>query len=147
MPEMAETIPRRTLSANASFWREKQGRKGWNEDAVEPSTNGGPSRTRNKSVPGLVLNDTDSLEDEEDWDVETAVQKRVVQVMFTVPKEKLRVVNADSLSLLSSNRSEVDQDEDKDRDQMKHMSSVKEGDEDYDPNDILGEYKGKEREH
>ncbi|PSN64148.1 hypothetical protein BS50DRAFT_499246, partial [Corynespora cassiicola Philippines] len=33
--------------------------------------------------------------DEEDWDVEAAVERRVVQVMFTVPKSKLRVVNAD----------------------------------------------------
>lgn len=30
-----------------------------------------------------------------DWDVEAAVERRVVQVMFTVPKSKLRVVNAD----------------------------------------------------
>ncbi|KAH6639508.1 hypothetical protein C7974DRAFT_388669 [Boeremia exigua] len=33
--------------------------------------------------------------DEGDWDVEAAVERRVVQVMFTVPKSKLRVVNAD----------------------------------------------------
>lgn len=33
--------------------------------------------------------------DESDWDVEAAVERRVVQVMFTVPKSKLRVVNAD----------------------------------------------------
>lgn len=32
---------------------------------------------------------------EADWDVEAAVERRVVQVMFTVPKSKLRVVNAD----------------------------------------------------
>lgn len=40
-------------------------------------------------------------EEDDEWDVEAAVQKRLVQVMFTVPKEKLRVVNVDSLSLLS----------------------------------------------
>jgi len=33
--------------------------------------------------------------DEDDWDVEAAVERRVVQVMFTVPKSRLRVVNAD----------------------------------------------------
>ncbi|KAF2642307.1 hypothetical protein P280DRAFT_262875 [Massarina eburnea CBS 473.64] len=33
--------------------------------------------------------------DEDDWDVEAAVERRVVQVMFTVPRSKLRVVNAD----------------------------------------------------
>jgi hypothetical protein len=40
---------------------------------------------------------------EADWDVEAAVERRVVQVMFTVPKSKLRVVNADvdSRSLVS----------------------------------------------
>jgi hypothetical protein len=42
--------------------------------------------------------------DEDEWDVEAAVERRVVQVMFTVPKSKLRVVNADiaeTSSLLS----------------------------------------------
>jgi hypothetical protein len=34
-------------------------------------------------------------EDDEEWDIERAVENRVVQVMFTVPKEKLRVVNHD----------------------------------------------------
>lgn len=32
---------------------------------------------------------------EEEWDVEAAVEERVVQVMFTVPRARLRVVNAD----------------------------------------------------
>ena len=45
---------------------------------------------------------------EDDWDVEAAVERRVVQVMFTVPKSKLRVVNADPerSSLLSLARAE-----------------------------------------
>jgi hypothetical protein len=48
---------------------------------------------------------------EADWDVEAAVERRVVQVMFTVPKSKLRVVNADVdgssiLSLPRENSSE-----------------------------------------
>lgn len=34
-------------------------------------------------------------EDDEDWDVERAVEQRLVQIMFTVPKERLRVVNAE----------------------------------------------------
>ncbi|KAK5660535.1 hypothetical protein OQA88_13084 [Cercophora sp. LCS_1] len=33
--------------------------------------------------------------EEDEWDVERAVEQRLVQVMFTVPKERLRVVNAD----------------------------------------------------
>ncbi len=147
-PEMAET--KRTVSGDATtFWRGKQGAKDWGDDmpgsgSVEPS-----SAVRRKPVPGMIVNDGNgSLEHDEEWDVETAVNQRLVQVMFTVPKEKLRVVNADALSLLSSNRSEVDQDEDKEREQMKRMSSVREGDEDYndgqfDDDTIKG--KGKER--
>ncbi|KAI5868549.1 hypothetical protein GGS23DRAFT_602297 [Durotheca rogersii] len=34
-------------------------------------------------------------EEEEEWDIERAVETRLVQVMFTVPKEPLRVVNAE----------------------------------------------------
>ncbi|UKZ82596.1 hypothetical protein TrVFT333_010389 [Trichoderma virens FT-333] len=34
---------------------------------------------------------------ENEWDIERAVENRLVQVMFTVPKERLRVVNADDL--------------------------------------------------
>ncbi|KAI1816936.1 hypothetical protein GGS20DRAFT_535448 [Poronia punctata] len=37
----------------------------------------------------------DAGHEEEEWDIEKAVEKRLVQVMFTVPKERLRVVNAD----------------------------------------------------
>ncbi|KAK5044964.1 hypothetical protein LTR84_010336 [Exophiala bonariae] len=143
-PEMSETFPRRTLSAGASFWREKQGPGDWNSASYA-----GPSSSiRRRPVPGLVINDDNGIlqDDDADWDVETAVQQRVVQVMFTVPKEKLRVVNADALSLLSSNRSEVDHEEDKEREQMKRMSSVREGDEDHDYNDTeSGGGKGKGR--
>jgi hypothetical protein len=39
------------------------------------------------------------VDDDEDWDIERAVEQRLVQVMFTVPKERLRVVNADAESL------------------------------------------------
>jgi hypothetical protein len=49
---------------------------------------------------------------EADWDVEAAVERRVVQVMFTVPKSKLRVVNADvdGSSLLSLPRENSSED-------------------------------------
>ncbi|KAF2018223.1 hypothetical protein BU24DRAFT_326247, partial [Aaosphaeria arxii CBS 175.79] len=49
--------------------------------------------------------------DEDDWDVEAAVERRVVQVMFTVPKSKLRVVNADidRSSLMSLPRENSDE--------------------------------------
>jgi len=49
---------------------------------------------------------------EVDWDVEAAVERRVVQVMFTVPKSKLRVVNADvdRSSLMSLPREDSSED-------------------------------------
>lgn len=52
--------------------RRKQGRQDWGDAEGRPSISG-----------------------ENDWDVERAVERRLVQVMFTVPKERLRVVNAD----------------------------------------------------
>lgn len=33
--------------------------------------------------------------EEDEWDIEKAIEKRLVQVMFTVPKERLRVVNGE----------------------------------------------------
>lgn len=42
--------------------------------------------------------------EEDDWDIEKAVEQRLVQVMFSVPKERLRIVNGDPeiLSLAES---------------------------------------------
>lgn len=116
-PEMAEVdggSPRRTASVAATFLKAQRGAKDWDED-VKIQTKPLPEGTSNglvikrKPVPGQIraVAETDDEEDgDEDWDVEAAVERRVVQVMFTVPKEKLRVVNADALSLLS--KSDVD---------------------------------------
>lgn len=52
---------------------------------IEPNELGIPNLDQRPCTPA----------DEGDWDVEAAVERRVVQVMFTVPKSKLRVVNAD----------------------------------------------------
>lgn len=63
-----------------------------------------PIRPNELGIPRLNLDDRPSTPASEvDWDVEAAVERRVVQVMFTVPKSKLRVVNADadSVSVLS----------------------------------------------
>jgi hypothetical protein len=51
--------------------------------------------------------------DDDDWDVEGAAEGRRVQMTFTVPKEKLRVVNAtagdmDGMSEKSVSRSNSD---------------------------------------
>jgi hypothetical protein len=58
--------------------RRKQGRQAWEESK---DTEDGANIPR-KSV-------------EDEWDIEKAVEQRLVQVMFTVPKERLRVVNAE----------------------------------------------------
>ncbi len=93
--------PRRAASAGATLWRRKQGRGDWDdsEDIFgSGSGSGGRSNTftgGDLSSPGFKDVERGVAGDEEDWDVERAVQNRVVQVMFTVPKEKLRVVNHD----------------------------------------------------
>ena len=84
------TLPRRAASTSAMLWQKKQGAKDWNV--------GGGHGVDEGVTP-------DGEADYEDWDVESAVERRVVQVMFTVPKEKLRVVNrgpeGDGESILS----------------------------------------------
>ena len=72
-------LPRRAASTGAMLWQKRQGARDWDVEGGEQERGKGGG------------NDQDG--DEEEWDVESAVEKRVVQVMFTVPKEKLRVVN------------------------------------------------------
>jgi hypothetical protein len=88
--------PRRTVSAGATLWRRKQGKGDW-EDSAEDSSFGtaGRSNTFTGNLTPLGREFVDPAEEEDEWDIERAVQNRVVQVMFTVPKEKLRVVNHD----------------------------------------------------
>ena len=89
-------MPRRAASAGAMLWQKRQGARDWDVE-------GGNGRTDSRTL-GV---------DEEEWDVESAVEKRVVQVMFTVPREKLRVVNAgpdgDGESVLSTKEKGVAQ--------------------------------------
>ncbi|RAL09499.1 uncharacterized protein BO97DRAFT_436797 [Aspergillus homomorphus CBS 101889] len=75
--------PRRSVSASAELFRRKQGARDWG------AGNKG-------SVTQPPWRDDSGIEDDgdEDWDVEGAAEGRRVQVTFTVPKEKLRVVNA-----------------------------------------------------
>ena len=88
--------PRRAASAGAMLWQKRQGAKDWDVE-------GGNCRTDSRAL-GV---------DDEEWDVESAVEKRVVQVMFSVPREKLRVVNAgpdgDGESVLSTKEKGVAQ--------------------------------------
>lgn len=86
---IGETLqPRRTVSASATLWRRKQGKVDW-EDSEVP---GPRSNTLTGDVsPARLAENTD----DDEWDIERAVENRVVQVMFSVPRERLRVVNHD----------------------------------------------------
>lgn len=92
-------MPQRTASAGASLWRRKQGRSDWEDGEDERGMYGGLGtgtgvhRSSTTAAPGRM--GRDERAEEEEWDVEKAVQGRQVQVMFTVPKERLRVVNHD----------------------------------------------------
>lgn len=131
-PQMIE-VGRRTSSAGAALWRGKRGAKDWMDDsdtgeasssAVQRGLGNSRASAENNGIGG-----GDGVEDDADWDVETAIQKRVVQVMFTVPKEKLRVVNADSLSLLSKSDVDFENEKGENEAEVKRMSSVLEKDE------------------
>ncbi|KAL8739901.1 MAG: hypothetical protein Q9190_007341 [Brigantiaea leucoxantha] len=90
-------IPRRAASAGAMLWQRRQGAKDWDIE-------GGPGGRGDGEGSGCHG-------EEEEWDVESAVERRVVQVMFTVPREKLRVVNGapegDAESVISTERQET----------------------------------------
>ncbi|KAL1860467.1 hypothetical protein VTK73DRAFT_7342 [Phialemonium thermophilum] len=70
--------------AGAHLLRRKQGREAWRE-AGTASEEGGSGTGGAGGRAG----------EDEDWDIERAVERRLVQIMFTVPKERLRVVNAE----------------------------------------------------
>lgn len=72
MLAMTEDSDARLVRLNGELLRRKKGRQDW--DAATGGSGAG---------------------DETEWDVEKAVENRMVQVMFTVPRERLRVVNAD----------------------------------------------------
>ncbi|KAL4900549.1 hypothetical protein BDW74DRAFT_182635 [Aspergillus multicolor] len=101
------TLPRRSVSASAELFRRKQGAKDWGVGNRFSQDTGFLSARSTRDDFGLDGHmDPDS---DEEWDVEGAAEGRRVQVTFTVPKEKLRVVNAsagdmDDLSLNSVSR-------------------------------------------
>ncbi|WPH01017.1 Hypothetical protein R9X50_00385100 [Acrodontium crateriforme] len=65
---------------------QKRGRKDWEPYLDEPDT--GDWGDSIAVAPSILLT-------EEEWDIESAAKQRDVQVMFSVPKSRLRVVNAD----------------------------------------------------
>jgi hypothetical protein len=82
------STPRRAAS-DAAFLKGRRGARDWYTDD--------PNETRpsiSEMEPSHVV-ENDEADEEDDWDVERAAENRVVQLMFTVPKQRLRVVNAD----------------------------------------------------
>ena len=114
---------RRSASEGATaFLVKRQGAKDWGWEGEgssgEGSTTGGAEgkgKERSQSM-GMGMRPSwtrpegegegGEEEEEEEWDIEKAVEARNVQVMFSVPKERLRVVNADvDVASLRSGRS------------------------------------------
>lgn len=102
--------PRRAVSASAELFRRKQGARDWNaKKRMSDGPFGGPRSTRDDlflGAPGYLGDDNTC--DEEDWDVEGAAENQNVQMTYTVPREKLRVVNGsanDNISERSVSRS------------------------------------------
>ncbi|KAL4930657.1 uncharacterized protein BDV17DRAFT_280614 [Aspergillus undulatus] len=101
-------FPRRSVSASAELFRRKQGAKDWGVGNRVSHDAGFHSARSTRDDFGLDGH-RDPVSDGE-WDVEGAAEGRRVQVTFTVPKEKLRVVNAsagdmDDMSVNSVSRS------------------------------------------
>lgn len=59
--------------------------------------------TVSRQVTGAAVGEAGGEASDDDWDVERAAESRVVQLMFTVPRQRLRVVNCDvdNMSLVS----------------------------------------------
>ncbi|OTA24341.1 hypothetical protein BTJ68_12573 [Hortaea werneckii EXF-2000] len=101
------STPRRAASDGGALLRQKRGQKDWAEDNLFP-------RYRDDPDPGdwgePARSSMDEQQAEEDWDVEDAANNRDVQVTFTIPKSRLRVVNAtdtDRLSTRSASESQI----------------------------------------
>lgn len=102
---VAKPAPPRRAASDASYLQSKRGARDWGIGSPD-----GPTSALEKAFPPAWErksgDDWGSPEDRErfeqdeqrageDWDVESAAERRVVQVVYTVPKQKLRVVNAD----------------------------------------------------
>ncbi|KAF2209094.1 hypothetical protein CERZMDRAFT_47991 [Cercospora zeae-maydis SCOH1-5] len=82
--------PRRAISDGGALLKQKRGQKDWDTMHPykdDPSLDGDWGEETRTSL--------EVREAENEWDVEGAAAKRDVQFMFTVPKSRLRVVNAD----------------------------------------------------
>ncbi|KAI9888794.1 MAG: hypothetical protein M1814_006248 [Vezdaea aestivalis] len=69
-------------------WRQRKGARDWAQSHHESGGFGSVARTQSGR--------TAASSESGDWDIEAAAEQRVVQVLFTVPRERLRVVNAEA---------------------------------------------------
>lgn len=103
-------LPRRAMSTNSSsILGHKQGARDWDVGKRGAADGSMLLRSRTSAVPSHGNGVTSGMDtgaptgtgqyihgmdyDDEDWDVEAAAEGRIVQIAYTVPKEKLRVVN------------------------------------------------------
>ena len=115
-----EGMKRSASEGATSFLVRRQGAGDWGwDDACEQHAVAGTKERRRSLASGPrpawggaedLTRGTDgsvNADGDDEWDVERAVESRNVQVMFSVPKERLRVVNADvdAVSVGSSRRS------------------------------------------
>jgi len=95
------TAPRRTASDGSTFLRTKRGQEDWSADSEgnawepyrdEPDTGDWGAAPDSPPSPQVQPKKPEA---DVDWDIERAAATRDVQVMFTMPKARLRVVNPD----------------------------------------------------
>ncbi|EON62805.1 hypothetical protein W97_02030 [Coniosporium apollinis CBS 100218] len=95
------TAPRRAVS-DATPWRYRRGARDWDEsnalgdvEDIWRRTSGDDWGSPEDRKMKEREEEREQQEAEREWDVEAAAERRVVQVTFTVPRMRLRVVNAD----------------------------------------------------
>lgn len=96
--------PQRPMIGLGSFrgtlLKRKQGRQAWEVHKTGGEHDNGEPSAAAAALAAAAAEGREQHQD--DWDIERAVEQRLVQIMFTVPKERLRVVNGDA---------EIDRDE------------------------------------
>jgi hypothetical protein len=100
---MSASAPRRAASDSSQFLGTRRGPRDWEGDENDPRwqpyrddpDTGDWGDVPESSVAKAEAEKPTPEDEREDWDIEEAAANRDVQVMFTVPKARLRVVNAD----------------------------------------------------
>lgn len=85
------SAPRRAVSDGGALLKQKRGQKDWEDDKVFPPYHDDPD----PNDWGEPRSSLERKRAEDEWDVEGEATRRDVQIMFTIPKSRLRVVNDD----------------------------------------------------